>query len=107
MKIDFKFVTILSSIGVNFAEKTCSTSGLTKPEHWNGWACKSSDGSETQGLSDRDVDVGTKCRLQCPEGSIPWAGQRRNHYACRHNGWHPSKLLDLQCKLDRKLMIMS
>ena len=106
MKINIQLIFFYSAT-VNLAASTCSTNDIAKPEHWDGWSCKSRNGSLTQGPWDRYADVGTKCDLQCLEGFLPWAGQKRKHYRCGNDGdWHPDQL-DLQCKYDRKFIIIS
>ena len=49
MKINFQFVTVLSSVGINIASAQptslpgpvgCVTTDLTKPEHWKEWDCR-------------------------------------------------------------------
>ena len=105
MKINFQFVTALSSVGVNLvAAQSCDTADLPQPENWKEWDCAlGGKGAlvETTG----PVIVNTNCFLGCKEGFTSFSARKRNFYKCRNQGWHPVHL-DLSCKYDRKSTII-
>lgn len=94
MKINYNFVTVLGSFGVNqvLAQKTstkeCNVNNLVKPEHFTEWDCNpmpSTTGS---------VPPKTKCYLICEEGWIP--NDNRPFHRCKKNGeWNHHR--DLYC----------
>ena len=104
MKINFQFVTVLSSVGVNLVAANtnhCNTNTLTQPDHFDDWDCNPA------AAPDGTVAVGTRCELECEEGFDPYSDRKRKNYICRKatianpNGWHPDELI-LSCKYDRE-----
>ena len=101
MKINFQFVTVLGSVGVNLTAANCDTNTLTEPDHFQDWQCDSSP--DPNGI----VAVGTRCKLECEEGFTPFSDRKRDFYICRNfnivnpTGWRPNDL-NLSCKYDRK-----
>ena len=101
MKINFQFVTVLGSVGVNLTAANCDTNTLTEPDHFQDWQCDFSP--DPNGI----VAVGTRCKLECEEGFTPFSDRKRDFYICRNfnivnpTGWRPNDL-NLSCKYDRK-----
>ena len=101
MKLNFQFVTVLGSVGINLAAADCDTNTLTEPDHFQGWQCDSSP--DPNGI----VTVGTRCKLECEERFTPFSDRKRDFYVCRNlnivhpTGWRPNDL-NLSCKYDRK-----
>ena len=101
MKINFQFVTVLSSVGINLVAANCNTNDLTQPDNFKDWKCNLPVGPGGT------VIAGTRCELECEEGFTPYSDRKRKHYVCRNinvqhpNGWRPNEL-NLQCKYDRK-----
>ena len=104
MKINFQFVTVLGSVGINLAAANCRTDTLPRPDHFKTRDCHPSQAPP--GLNQL-VPVGTRCYLECAEGFTPYSDRKKNSYVCRDpnaqhpNGWRPNEL-NLSCKYDRK-----
>ena len=43
MKINFKFLSVLSSAGVNLVAANCDLNDLDKADHWNAWVDRDGD----------------------------------------------------------------
>jgi len=84
MKINYNFVTVLGSIGVNqvlaqkVPPKDCNVNSLTKPTHWKAWDCN------PEPTITGDVPPKTKCYLECDEGWLP--NDNRPFRRCKKNG---------------------
>lgn len=79
MKINFKSVTVLSSIGNQVLATSCDTNDLTKPEHFKEWDCEPA--APPTGL----VPPKTRCYLICEEGYDP-VSSPRDYHRCRKTG---------------------
>lgn len=96
MKINFKSVTILSSIGNQVLATTCDTKDITQPEHFKEWDCDPD--APPSGL----VPPKTRCYLICQEGYDP-IGSPRDYHRCRKTGtWTHAHL---SCQADIKTWI--
>ena len=105
MKINFQFVTALSSVGVNLvAAQSCDTADLPQPENWKEWNCVPG-GKGAQVPTAGIVSVNTNCFLGCKEGFTSFSARKRNFYKYRNQGWHPAHL-NLSCKYDSKSTII-
>jgi len=79
MKINFKSLTVLSSIGNQVLATTCDTKDITQPEHFKEWDCDPK--APPGGL----VPPRTRCYLICEEGYDP-IGSPRDYHRCRKTG---------------------
>ena len=110
MKINFQFVTVLGSVGVNLAAANCRTDDLPRLDNFKSWDCSPSQALAAPG-SIPWVTVGTRCYLECEEGFTPYSDRKRNYYICQNPnaqhpfGWRPNEL-NLSCKYDRKCKIL-
>jgi len=78
MKINFKSVTVLSSIGHQVLAANCDTNDLTKPEYFQAWSC-----SPLSQLG--SVPPKTTCFLKCQPGFYA-VGSPRDYHRCKKTG---------------------
>ena len=89
MKINFQFVAVLGSVGINLAAANCRTDILPRPDHFKTWDCHP---SQAPPGSNQLITVGTRCYLECEDGFTPYSNRIKNYYVCRDpNAQHPNQ----------------